>query len=87
MTQQPITTFTIIFNCAIWLSVAAGAYAITRRKVLGLVLVLAPAFASAISGQVTFALALAVGWTVAFATPFLLAFFQARSAATSEPAA
>ncbi|WP_296281275.1 hypothetical protein [Pseudoxanthomonas sp.] len=87
MAQQSITTFTIIGTCAIWLIVAAGAYAITRRKALGLVLVLAPAIVSAISGQIAFALAFAVAWAVAFVTPFLLAFFQARLAATSKPAA
>ncbi len=87
MAQQSITTFTIIATCALWLTVAAGAYAITRRKALGLFLVLAPAVVSAISGQIAFALVFAVVWAIVFATPFLLAFFQARSAATSKPAA
>ena len=87
MAQQSITTFTITSTCALWLIVAAGAYAITRRKALGLLLVLSPAIVSATSGKIAFALVLAVAWALAFATPFLLAFLQARSAATSKPAA
>ena len=87
MTQQPVTTLTIIFTCALWLSVAAGAYALIRRKALGLALVLMPAVVSAVSGQIAFALAFVVAWAIAFAAPFLLAFSQARSATASGPAA
>ena len=86
MHQQPITTADIVGTCLLWLVVAAGAYAIIRRKVVGLLLILAPAFWSAISGQLAFALGLALVLSVVFATPFLFVLLQARSAATSKPA-
>lgn len=86
MAQQPMTTFTLVGTCALWLMVAGGAYAITRCRPLGLVLVLAPAIASAMAGQRASALVLAAAWAIAFAPPFVLVFFQARSAASSRPA-
>lgn len=85
MAQQPMTTFTLVGTCALWLMIAGGAYAITRRRPLGLVLVLAPAVASAMAGQMAAALVLAA-WAIAFVPPFILAFLQARSAAASRPA-
>ena len=85
MTRQPMTTLNIVGTCALWLMVAVGAYAITRRKVLGLVLVLVPAAVSAVSGRMAFALAFAAACIVVFATPFLLAFLRFCPVATSKP--
>jgi hypothetical protein len=84
MSHQSLTTFDIIGICAILLIVAAGAFAITRRKVLGIALVLAPAVANALSGQFLFALGYTGAVAVVFATPFLLVFLQVRSAVASD---
>jgi hypothetical protein len=80
MSRQPLTTLDIIGTCAISLVVAAGAYAITRRKIFGLALVMAPAVALALSGRFDSALVFAVAAAAVFATPFLLVFLQARGA-------
>ena len=86
MSGQPITALGIVGTSVLWLAVALGAYAITRRQVFGIALVLLPAVQLIASGQVALGL-VAVGVLVlAFATPFILAISQARSVA-SGPAA
>ena len=86
MSGQPITALGIAGTCAMWLAVAFGAYAITRRQVFGVVLVLLPAVQLLASGQIAFGLAAAASLALAFATPFILAFSQARPV-TPGPAA
>jgi hypothetical protein len=86
MAHLPITTLSIVGGCATWVAVAAGAYAITRRRVLGLALVLVPAVVWLVSGLPVLALVFAVVAILVFGTPFLLAFLQARSTPVSGPA-
>mgnify|MGYP003655811829 CR=1 FL=1 len=78
MAQQPTSGLAIAGTCALWLAVAAGAFAFTRRRMAGIFLVLLPAAALAISGQPLAGLLVASGVVVAFWTPFLLALIQAR---------
>ena len=83
MAHLPITTFSIVGTCIMWLATAAGAYAITRRQVLGLTLIQIPSAVWLVSGLFVFALTFTVVAAVIFGTPFLLAFLQARSAPAS----
>jgi hypothetical protein len=84
MTEQSLTMMGVAGTCMLWLAVAAGAYAIIRRKALGLVPVLAPAIVLAVSGRAAFALSLAAIWAVVFAAPFLLVLFQALPVSSSK---
>ena len=78
MSGQPLTVFGIAGTCALWLAVAGGAYAITRRQVFGVGLVLLPVAQLMSSGRVGFGLAVAGALVLAFATPFILVLLQAR---------
>lgn len=87
MVKEPLTVLGIIGVCVLWLVVAAGAYAIVRRRALGLVPVLAPAIALAVSGHTTLATVFAAAWAAVFAAPFVLVLIRARSAVASKSAA
>ena len=76
--QQPTSGLAIAGTCVLWLAVAAGAFAFTRRRMAGIFLIFLPAAALAISGQPLAGLLVASGVVVAFCTPFLLALIQAR---------
>ena len=86
MSGQPVTALGIAGVCVLWLVVALGAFAITRRRVFGVFLVLLPAFQLLASGRVAFGLAVAGALVLAFATPFVIVLSQARPV-TSGPAA
>jgi hypothetical protein len=83
MVKEPLTVLGIIGVCVLWLVVAAGAYAIVRRRALGLVPVLAPVIALAVSGQTTLALVFAAAWAAVFAAPFVLVLVRASSATSN----
>ena len=87
MASQQNTTLSILGHCLMWLAVAVGAYAITRRHVLGLALLMVPAIASFVGGQFAVGLVVTTAVAMVFAMPFLLAYLQARSASASGPAA
>lgn len=78
MTQQSVTVFDMAGTCILWLAVAAGAYAIIRRRVLGLLFLLAPVIVLGFSGRPGIALLLAGVWAVVFAAPFLLVLSGSR---------
>ena len=87
MSDRPITAFGIISAYMIWLAVAGGAFAITRRKALGLLAILVPTMKLLFSGHIFFALTTAAVLLVIFSSPFVLAFIHARSNMRSKHAA
>ena len=85
--HQPISALAITGTCALWLAVAVGAFAISRRRASGIWLVLLPAVALVISGQFLLGVAVASGLVLVFCTPLLLAFIQAHASHPSGRAA
>ena len=79
MAHQPVSGLVIAGTCALWLAVAAGAFAISRRNALGILPVLLLPVALVVSGQLLAGVAVAAGLVLAFCTPFLLVFVQARA--------
>ena len=62
----------------LWFLVSIGAYAVTRRRPLSLVLLALPALALSVDGRFLFALSW-LGLVLVFGTPFVLAFIEVRS--------
>jgi hypothetical protein len=85
--NQPLSVLVIAGTCALWLAVAVGAFALSRRKVAGVWLVLLPAMALVVSGQFLAGVAVASALVLVFCTPFFLAFIEARAKAVSGGAA
>ena len=83
---QPISVIGIAGTSVLWVAVALGAFAITRRHAFGVALVLLPAVQLLATGQIAFGLAAGGALVLAFATPFILVLSQARPV-TSGPAA
>ena len=85
MDRQHLATSSIVFTCLLWLSVAVGAFLITRRRVLGLFLVIAPVFLTSSRAEWLASLVFATALALVFGLPFLLVLLRVRSA-TSEVA-
>jgi hypothetical protein len=83
---QPVSWTGAAAVSAICLLVAAGAYGVTRRRPLFLVLVALPAVASSASGDLSFALPYLVTILAVFGSPFVLAFFESRTRTSREEA-
>ncbi|GAB3092389.1 hypothetical protein [Lysobacter terrae] len=76
MDHQQIAVTSIVATCLLWFSVALGAYLITRRHALGILLITVPVFVAAedwLAG-----LALAAVMALVFGLPFLLVLFRVR---------
>ncbi|RNF82874.1 hypothetical protein [Montanilutibacter psychrotolerans] len=83
MSHQVLSTGHLMTVSALWLAVAAGAFVLTRRRPLGLLPVALPGVALAVSGK-AFAAACYLGLAaLVFATPLVLAYFEARARAAS----
>ena len=82
MEHQQLASSSIVATCLLWLSVAFGAYLITQRRALGLLLVTAPmpVAAGGLGGLVPAAVMASV-----FGLPFLLVLLRARAAPRSAP--
>ena len=87
MAHQPVNTAAIAGTCALWLAVAVGAFAVARRRAAGIPLIMLPAVSLFFSGHYLLGAAVAAGAALAFATPFLLVFTQARSSSHARQAA
>jgi len=87
MQHHEVSWLSILGTSLMWAIVAIGAYALTRRRIAGLLAVVLPALFPIVSGKV-FAGAVLIGCAVlVFGTPFALVFLHVRRSAISRPAA
>jgi hypothetical protein len=82
MEHQQLANSSIVVTCLLWLSVSLGAYLITRRRALGLLLITVPVLVAA--GGVA-GLAPAAVIALVFGLPLLLVLLRARVASRSAP--
>ena len=83
MEHQQLSTAEIAITCLSWVLAAVGAFMVTRRRALGVVLTSAPVLAAAGSnGQWLAGLIACTIPVLFFGTPFLLVFLQARQLRT-----
>jgi len=77
--REPMPWSGVILLSTMCFVVAAGAYGITRRRALSMILVAVPAIASGISGDLSFALPYLAAMLLVFGIPFVLVCLEARA--------
>ena len=80
MAHQPVSYLFITWYCALWIAIAFGAYALTRRKLIGLAPIIVFAVIAAANGNFTFALLVVGGSILLFCSPFLALLAISRKA-------
>ena len=78
--HESISTLSVIGTCLLWAAVALGTYAVTRRRALGLPLVMIPALPLVMAGHITLALAWIVVFALLFGLPFVIVAIDACNA-------
>lgn len=79
MSHQVLSTGHLLAVSALWLAVAAGAFALTRRRPLGLLPVALPGVVLAVSDKPIAAACYLGLAALLFATPLVLAYIEARA--------
>ena len=77
--HESISTLSVIGTCLPWASVALGTYAVTRRRALGLPLVMNPALPLVMAGHITLASVWILIFVLLFGLPFLMVAIDARN--------
>lgn len=75
---RPVSSFESMGQALLWLLVAVGAYLLTRRRALGLPMVVLPALVWAVQGNVMVAAIYAGAALLIFATPLILVWREVR---------
>ena len=78
MEHQQLATSSIIVTCLLWLSVALGAYLLTRRRIVGLALLIVPILVAASSSGWLAGFIIMAFLALVFGLPFLLVLLGAR---------
>lgn len=78
---RPMSSFESMGLSLLWMLVAVGAYLLTRRRPLGLLLVILPVFLWLAQGEVVPALIYAGFAVLVFATPLILVWREVRRGA------
>ncbi|MEG3790142.1 hypothetical protein V1318_08420 [Lysobacter sp. CCNWLW3] len=78
---KPVSSLESMALSLLWVLVAAGAYLLTRRRPLGLLLVILPVFVWLVQGDAVPALAYAAFALLVFATPLILVWREVRRGA------
>ena len=83
MQHQTLSTWSIVGTCAIWAAIAVGAFLVTRRKVIGVILITASILIAARATHLAAGIALASAAALLFGLPFLLVLLQANNSRTA----
>lgn len=75
---KPVSSFESMGQALLWLLVATGAYLLTRRRPIGVAMVVLPALVWAVQGNVVVALIYAGFALLVFATPLILVWREVR---------
>ena len=79
MQHQTLSTWSIAGTCALLAAIAVGAFLVTRRKVIGVILISASILIAAAATHLVAGITLAGAAALLFGLPFLLVLFHAQN--------